>query len=268
MSFLKRIAAAFRGSNRAQDSQTSSTGIDGPGPNLDQGGQSEGQTPFLDQAGGEQSAAERSRPITASSIGVRNQRGPITGEQSVSILQDAFGSYRTITNEGMQVLPQAEFQVAWDAIYLRQGRGWQDWVVPTHGNLNGFVHGGINYINRDSANLGTVPHEMLHNNAASDWRPFVGTQIDEGATDILKQYALQRLRLRSPNSYPNQIACVQALVDNGLGQQNLFNAYLRGGAATIVGRYMDQNCVGTFAQFKAAMEAQDWARARALTRRK
>jgi len=188
--------------------------------------------------------------------------GPLTKDRGKQILQDAFGSYKTITEGTVEVLEQAKFQEAYDKIYGTSQYSWDKWVKPIHGNLNGFAYGGVNYINKAMANTGTVPHEMLHNNAAADWRPFVGSQFDEGSTDVLKQAALKKAGLTSPNSYPDQISCVQAFLDSGVTADQLFTAYLKGGAATIVGAHVDSACAGSWADVKTAMEAKDWAKAK------
>jgi hypothetical protein len=188
--------------------------------------------------------------------------GPLSKEKSKQILQDAFCDYTTISEGKVEVLEQAAFQVAYDKIYGTTKWSWEKWVKPLHGNLNGFAHDGVNYINKNMANTGTVPHEMLHNNAAADWRPFVGSQFDEGATDVLKQHALKKAGLSSPNSYPDQISCVEKLLDSGVTKEKLFTAYLKGGAASIVGEHVDKTCKGSWADVKTAMEAKDWAKAK------
>jgi hypothetical protein len=194
--------------------------------------------------------------------GSSTKDGPLTKDKAKQILQDAFGSYRTMSEGKVEVLEQAAFQAAYDKIYGSTKWSWAKWVVPTHGNLNGFADAGVNYINKTMANTGTVPHEMLHNNAASDWRPFVGSQFDEGATDVLKQHAIQKAGLSSPNSYPDQISCVDAFLATGVTKDQLFTAYLKGGAAKIVGEHVDKTCAGSWADTKAAMEAKDWAKAK------
>jgi hypothetical protein len=92
--------------------------------------------------------------------------GPLTKDKGKQVLQDAFGTYKTITEGKVELLEQAAFQAAYDKIYGTTQYSWAKWVVPNHGNLNGFAHDGTNYINKAMANTGTVPHEMLHNNAA------------------------------------------------------------------------------------------------------
>jgi hypothetical protein len=188
--------------------------------------------------------------------------GPLTKDKAKQVLQDAFGTYKTITEGKVELLDQADFQVAYDKVYGKTKWSWAKWVVPTHGNLNGFAENGVNYINKNMANTGTVPHEMLHNNAAADWTPFVGMQFDEGATDVLKQFAIQKAGLSSPNSYPDQLSCVEAFCASGVSKDQLFTAYFKGGAAKAVGEHVDKTCAGSWADVKAAMEAKDWAKAK------
>jgi len=194
--------------------------------------------------------------------GASTTGGPLSKEKAKQVLQDAFGSYVTISEGKVEVLEQAAFQVAYDKIYGKTQYSWDKWVKPIHGNLNGFAYDGVNYINKNMANTGTVPHEMLHNNAASDWRPFVGSQFDEGSTDVLKQHALKKAGLSSPNSYPDQISCVEAFLATGVSKEQLFTAYLKGGASKIVGEHVDKTCKGSWSDVKTAMEAKDWAKAK------
>lgn len=194
--------------------------------------------------------------------GAGSTGGPLTMEKAKQALQDAFGTYKTMTEGKVELLEQADFQKAYDKIYGTTNYSWAKWVAPTYGNLNGFAHDGTNYINKAMANTGTVPHEMLHNNAAADWRPFVGSQFDEGATDVLKQFALKKAGLSSPNSYPDQISCVETFLASGVTQDQLFTAYLKGGADKSVGDHVDKTCAGSWSDVKAAMEAKDWARAK------
>jgi hypothetical protein len=194
--------------------------------------------------------------------GAGTKDGPLSKEKAKQVLQDAFSSYVTISEGKVEVLEQAAFQAAYDKVYGKTKYSWEKWVKPTYGNLNGFAHEGVNYINKNMANTGTVPHEMLHNNAAADWRPFVGSQFDEGSTDVLKQHALKKAGLSSPNSYPDQISCVEAFLATGVSKEQLFTAYLKGGASKIVGEHVDKTCKGSWADVKTAMEAKDWAKAK------
>src|SRR5947207_2085638 len=90
------------------------------------------------------------------------------------ILTSSFGSIKAIAQGNIQILDQAAFQQAYDAIYGNGPYAWATYVVPNFGNLNGFANNGTNYINRAIAGLHTVVHEMLHNNTTGDWHNIVG----------------------------------------------------------------------------------------------
>jgi len=195
-----------------------------------------------------------------------NKNGPMTKEASVKLLQDAFGSYKTMSGGSLQILEPAAFKAAYDKVYGKTRYAWDTYVVPKFGNLNGFAHKGVNYVNASSANLGTVPHEMLHNNTASDWTPVVGSEFNEGATDYLKQYALKKAGKRSPNSYPKQLEVVTAYV--GVASEDaLFTAYLKGGAAKLVKAHVDRAC-GSWQAVRDAMQAKEFAKAKVKLRKK
>ncbi|MFK7928145.1 MAG: hypothetical protein AB8H79_08135 [Myxococcota bacterium] len=226
----------------------------------------EESTPTLEAAGAGHShgadSAEEGPDVAPPVIEKSGKKGPLSGKRGVEVLNDAFKGYKKIDMGNVQILEQAAFQVAYEKVYGKSKFAWAKWVVPTHGNLNGFAHKGVNYINKSTANTGTVPHEILHSNAAADWRPFVDNPFDEGATDVLKQYALKKAGLSSPNSYPNQIACVEAFLSSGVSRDDLFKAYLVGGASTIVGKHVDDNCKGSWTDVKTAMRDGDWAKAK------
>jgi hypothetical protein len=195
--------------------------------------------------------------------------GPLTKDAAVKVLQDAFGTYKTMSAGTVEILDSAGLKQAYENVYGETEYSWDKYVVPKLGGaLNGFAHGGVNYINKDSANTGTVPHEMLHNNIAPDWRGVVGNQFDEGATDYLKQYALKKAGLSSPNSYPDQLSIVQKVVSIGVSEDNLFTAYLKSGAKTLLADVVDKTCSGTWTEVKDACQAKDWAKAKAKLEKK
>jgi hypothetical protein len=190
--------------------------------------------------------------------------GPMSATAAQQLLQRAYGSYRTMSAGNVQVLAQADFQAAYDAIYGSGPYAWATYVAPRFGNLNGFAYNGVNYINRDMANVTTVPHEMLHSNAAADWRPVVGNEFDEGATEYLEQHALRTGGIHTTlTHYPNQRAVVEAFLAAGATQDSLFRAYLVSGAQTLVAQWVDNHCQGNWAQVKTATQASQWAVARA-----
>ena len=195
--------------------------------------------------------------------GSSRRGGPMEKARAQKILQEAFGDIKGIDAGKVELLEQAAFKAAWEKIYGKTKFAWDTYVVPVHGNLNGFAHKGVNYVNKSTANVGTVPHEMLHNNTAADFIPFVGSEFNEGSTDVLKQHALKKAGVKSPNSYPNQIKCVEKFLASGVSKEQLFTAYLKGGAAQIVGKHVDNTCKGNWAAVKNAMQKKDWASARA-----
>jgi hypothetical protein len=193
-----------------------------------------------------------------------SQNQVMTADAARQLLQTAFGSYKQMSAGQVRVLAQADFQAAYDAIYGSTQYSWAQYVVPRFGNLNGFAHGGVNYINSNAANVTTVPHEMLHTNVAADWRPVVGSPFDEGATEYLEQHALRTGGITTTlTHYPNERAVVEAYLAAGATQDSLFRAYLVGGAQALVSDWVDQHCQGTWAQVKTATESSQWAVARA-----
>jgi hypothetical protein len=180
-----------------------------------------------------------------------------------AVLKNAFGALKTIVPGAIQILAPPAFKEAYDKIYGAGQYSWDRYVVPTYGSLNGFAHGGVNYINTGSAGLHTVVHEMLHNNCANDFIPVVGSRFNEGATEILTQVACAKLSVDAPVCYPGESPCVQALLDAGLPLADLEAAYLNGGAKEKIADWADANCKESWAAIKGHMEAKDWAAAKA-----
>jgi hypothetical protein len=179
------------------------------------------------------------------------------------ILTGAFGTIKKIVPGKIEVLDEADFQVAYDKIYGAGDYSWAKYVVPKYGSLNGFAYKGTNYINKASAGLHTIVHEMLHNNCAADFIDVVGSRFNEGTTEILTQVACALFNEPAPVTYPGESPVVQTAVDNGLPLADLQNAYLVGGAKKLIADWVDANCVLTWAQFKVEMEANRWAAAKA-----
>jgi len=196
-------------------------------------------------------------------------RGAMEADAARDLLQKSFGTYRQISAGDVRVLAQADFQAAYDAVYGATQYAWALYVAPGPGNLEGFAHNGVNYINRDVAEVATVPHEMLHSNAAADWRPVTAGPFDEGATEYLERYALAKGGL-SPRGapYANERSVVEAYLASGKSESELFTAYLKGGAENIVRAHVDASCKKTFDEVKAAMGKGDWAAARTGLQRK
>lgn len=183
-----------------------------------------------------------------------------------ALLQSVFGTYRTMSAGDVRLLSHGDFRVAWDAVYGGTQYAWATYVIPRFGGvLNGFAHGGVNYINIDAADVTTTPHEMLHNNTAADWTGVVGSPFNEGATEYLEQYALRVGKI--PNAvmthYPNERGVVEAWLASGRTEGDLFTAYLKGGAATIVKKHVDEKCKKAWADVKKSTEESKWAEAKA-----
>ena len=77
----------------------------------------------------------------------------------------------------------------------------------------------MNYINRASAGLHTIVHEMLHNNTAADWRGVVGSRWDEGTTEVLTQEACAKVAEPAPVCYPGESPVVREAIAQGLPQR-------------------------------------------------
>jgi hypothetical protein len=184
------------------------------------------------------------------------------------VLGDAFGKIKKIVPGKIEILEPADFKKAYDKIYGATQWSWDKYVVPTYGSLNGFAHDGTNYINKGSAGLHTVVHEMLHNNTAGDWRGVVGSRWDEGTTEVLTQEACKKFSVDAPVCYPGESPVVREAISNGLSVDDLATAYLSGGAQAKVADWADKNCKENWAAIKGHMEAKSWAAAKAALAKK
>ncbi|MFO0747350.1 MAG: hypothetical protein U1F43_17035 [Myxococcota bacterium] len=193
-------------------------------------------------------------------------RSPVMSKDaSRALLDGAFGSYKKISAGNVRVLPEADFRKSYDDIYGSTNYAWAKYVVPRYGSLNGFAYGGVNYINQDRADVTTTPHEMLHSNTAPDFINVVGNPFTEGTTEYLEQYALRVGKVPSSamSHYPEERKVVDAFLASGRSESDLFTAYLKGGAATLVKAHVDASCTKTWEQVKASTIASKWAEARA-----
>ncbi|MEO8539355.1 MAG: hypothetical protein ABI577_06400, partial [bacterium] len=146
---------------------------------------------------------------------------------------------------------------------------WDKYVVPTYGGLNGWAHDGTNYINKDSAGLHTVVHEMLHNNTSDEFATILGSRFNEGMTEVLTQDSCAVANEDAPTSYPGESPVVKYAFEQGLSKADTQAAYFGGGVKAKVADWIDANCTDNFATFKANFESKDWAAAKAsLTKKK
>jgi hypothetical protein len=184
------------------------------------------------------------------------------------VLTNAFGGVKTIVAGKIEILDLPDFKAAYDKIYGAGEYSWDKYVVPKFGGLNGFAYDGVNYINKASAGLHTIVHEMLHNNTAADWRAVVAHDWDEGTTEVLTQEACKKLSVDAPVTYPGESPVVREAVASGLSLDDLAAAYLSGGAQAKVADWVDKTCKESFAKVKGYMAAKDWAAAKAALAKK
>jgi hypothetical protein len=183
--------------------------------------------------------------------------------QSIKVLQDAFKGYVTTISGGkVELLGQADFQAAWDKIYGETKYAWDTYIKPGPGNLEGFALKNVNYINKDVGSVDVVPHEMLHNNDHSGWTPFAGSETNEGVTEYLTIKAVTAAGYTASHSYRSQEGVIQELV-KVTSEDLLMNAYFKGETGALKTK-MESSCKGTWAQFKVAMQAKQWAKAKAF----
>ena len=224
---------------------------------------------LLGSTNGAAPAAGSVSPATVTAAPVHPPRQlPMDLATGEAVLNGAFGDVVSITAGSIQILDQAEFQAAYDAIYGGGQYSWAAYVVPRYGSLNGFAHDGVNYINRASAGLHTIVHEMLHNNTAADWRGVVGSRWDEGTTEVLTQEACAKVAEPAPVCYPGESPVVNEALAQGLPRADVHEAYFNGGAQEKVADWVDAHCTENWAAVKGYMEANQWAAARAGLQRK
>lgn len=184
------------------------------------------------------------------------------------VLEAAYGGIKAMVPGKVEILDAAKFKEAWEKIYGATEYAWDKYVVPKFGDLNGFNHGGVSYVNKASGDLQTVVHEMLHGNTAADWTDMVGPNWDEGTTEVLTHEALGKLKMPAQLRYPAEEPVVREAITQGLPLADLTKAYLKGGAKQKVADWADANCTSNWATIKGHMEAKSWAAAKAALKKK
>ncbi len=185
-----------------------------------------------------------------------------------AVLTQSFGSVKKIVPGKIEILDPAGFQAAYDKIYGAGDYSWDKYVKPKYGSLNGFAYDGVNYINKGSAGLHTVVHEMLHNNAHASWTPFVGSRWNEGTTEVLTQEACAKVSEPAPTCYPGESPVIREAMKSGLPLADIVDAYFNGGAAFKIAAWINDNCKLNWASVKSAIESNDWAAAKAALAKK
>jgi hypothetical protein len=198
-------------------------------------------------------------------------KSEVTAEAGFKILKDAFGTLKKDVSQGeVKVLTQAAFQTAYDKVYGASDYSWEKYIKPTFGNIRGFAHEGVNYINKDepSLDVGTVVHEMLHNNTAGDWLGVVGHQFGEGATEYLTVFAMKKAGEPRASAYEKQLDIVETVVGAGLAEADVQSAYLVSGAQKLVADWFTAAMDSTWTDFRADMDKQDYAKAKLKIKKK
>ena len=182
---------------------------------------------------------------------------------ALKVIKDAFDTYKTMTAGAVKVLAQAEFQEAYDKVYGETDYSWEKYIKPKFGNIGGFAHEGVNYVNSDEASLTTTPHEMLHNNEEPSWAGFAGSETNEGVTEYLTFVALEKAgHKKMTHKYVEQDSVIRSLVAT-IGDELIKKAYFNGETA-VLKTAVDDKCKGTWTEFKAKMDGKKWTQAKAL----
>jgi hypothetical protein len=211
--------------------------------------------------------SQNAMPTLRSGLGLRRcVKATKTNDAAVKLLSDSYGKYKKISGGSVEVLEQKDFEKKYDEIYGATQYSWSNYVVPKFGNLEGFAHGGINYINKDKMSIDTVPHEMLHNNADPGWKGFAGSNINEGVTEYLTIKAVTAAGQTPTHSYPNQEGVIQVLVAT-VGEDKIMKAYFNGEIEALK-KEVDSKCKGSWDAFKAAMDKDEWLKAKGLAKSK
>jgi hypothetical protein len=186
----------------------------------------------------------------------RTQKGPAPGlpipappqamaaAQAKNILQTAYGSVREVQEGTVEMLPnRAALYDKFDQItegkpnpFVDPERPWQKGDAALYvKSIDGFFEEGTLYINQQAEAATTTAHEMLHLNAAPDFRQSVGEVINEGATQYLAEMALHRagIPLGKAHTYPMETGFVRAMF-NVIGEATLVQAYFNGGSLLTV----------------------------------
>jgi hypothetical protein len=103
----------------------------------------------------------------------------------------------------------------------------------------------------------------LHNKAMTLAQlALVARDKDEGVTEYLTLKAVKRAGYTPSHSYLYQESVIKVLVAI-VSEELVLNAYFKGETEALK-KAIDENCRGTWTQFKAAMDQNKWLKARAL----
>ncbi len=193
-------------------------------------------------------------------------------QQAQNILQKTFGNVKQIEPGNVVLLDdRAAIWTSYDDVCIRNGvkikdpvtgvqRPWQAGDAQArfpHG-LNGFADNNTVYVNKQTSSPTTTAHEMMHNNAAPDFRGAVGETLNEGTTQYLTIKALKAEGIQLPDRlpYPDETRLVEAL-SGTVGEDAVTRAYFGGGKA--LAEALDAlGGPDTFNKFRALADAKDY----------
>ena len=183
--------------------------------------------------------------VTARAAFASTKSSYLTSTRSLDILRAAYGAAagRQLREPRVVVAPTSA--ATWDlsdkvnmangAVNPTTGRAWSpsDAKAMWPDGLDGFTNpvSGEIYINAKKAFPSTVPHELLHANAAPEFLLRVGVAVNEGITEQLALDALAAsgTRAEKRSCYPQERQIAAALAERS-GRDLLVRAYFNGGA--------------------------------------
>ncbi|NTU65495.1 MAG: DUF4157 domain-containing protein [Chloroflexi bacterium] len=198
--------------------------------------------------------------------GAINKNRPVKPSEADTLIRRQYGGNLVdaiaagIQAEGrIQVVDDAQYRVAYQNRY-----GSIDEDYP---NVNAFVDRSTTpptvWIHQDRQRPTTVLHEAMHLYSNAAVRTTYGSQVNEGITEYFTRQIVREQNLPDRSGiYDSEYAEVNALVEI-CGEDVLRRAYFEGDIAGLESAVDTARSAGTFATWVAAMQAEDWAAARA-----
>jgi len=183
-----------------------------------------------------------------------------------TILTGAFGGVKTIVPGAIVILAdQPACAAKYDEVCIAAGIVRDDGTLWKAGDCaaddaaagvqtEGFAWEGTVYVNGKTTLITATAHEMLHLNAAANYRGIMGETFNEGSTEFLARKAIAAAGISVPavTAYPVQIEITMALIAL-VGEDALTVAYFGGGAT--LKDLVRTKAKGTWDQIRAAAEA-------------
>lgn len=188
----------------------------------------------------------------------------LTLAHSLEIIYRSYGDVVSDFVPEVYFVSSTELATHWDSYYKDSQYSWEKWAEPM-GGINGFcIHGKV-YVSYDSANNGTLIHELIHAMSSPDWLPVVGRTLDEGVVDYLKALACTVSAVYTPSSYIKEMDIVRRIVEVGVPLKTLVAAIFKGGHnITDAIDIINKTCVGSWSMIKESLDRGDLERAKTL----